>query len=124
VKYGKPHGASIERRVRSRTRTDIVHSELGEQRAIEHTCDGAILVELTVDVRGLVFDAQVANAPSEHLHERALLPIVRRCVVSLKDAGCHSTMVTTHRGLLPATTTNSPGSRYPWLRRHGSMACL
>ena len=127
MKCGKRRGASSARQVRERPRrlrTDVVAVELGELRTVQHAGDRAILPQLTIDVCGLVFDSKVANASSEHPDERALMPIVRCCIMSLEDARRYGARNAAHDGLRPVTTTNSPGMRYPWLRRHGSIACL
>jgi hypothetical protein len=102
-------------------RAELLESHLGEQRAVEHARDGAIPVELAVDVGGDLVDPEVANTSHEHLNERALVPAVRRRLVSLENAGCHGTSIAFHlepheltvatTGAVPATMTNSPGMR-------------
>src|SRR5688572_8094306 len=104
-------GLERRRRRNNRLQTDVGPGEPGEQRAVEHACDRTILVQLTLDASGLVFDAQLANAPRQHLDERALMPTEHRALVSLKNTGCHCAMIAAHFCLLPATTTNSPGIR-------------
>jgi hypothetical protein len=92
-------------------RTDVVPGELREQRAVEHARDRTILLQLTVDARRFVFDAELVNAPCKHLDQRALMPAERRALVSLKNTRSHCAMIAAHFRLLPPTTTNSPGIR-------------
>jgi hypothetical protein len=58
-------------------RPQIEERELGDERATEHACDGAVPVELAVDVGRVVFDPQVAPPSDQHLHERAVVLLSR-----------------------------------------------
>src|SRR4051794_10016310 len=107
ARCGKPRVASTGKRARDQ----IVQSDLGQQRATEHARQRTILVELSIDVGRRVFDACSANPPREHLHQRALVPIMTGCWMTLKHARCYGLPLAAHVGLLPTTMTNSPGIR-------------
>src|ERR1043165_380761 len=95
ARCGKPLVASNGRRALDQ----IVQSELRQHRATQYTCQRTILVELSIDVSRRVFDLPIANAACEDLDERALMPIVPRCCMTLKHARCYRLPLAAHVGL-------------------------
>ena len=85
-------------------------ADVGKRWAGQYTRQRTISVELTVDMRGAVFHSKIADPSLEHLHERALVAIMSCRRMTLKYARRDGAS-TVHTGLLPATITNSPGSR-------------
>jgi hypothetical protein len=71
----------------------IPRRELGDERAIEHARDGAILVELTLDLLGCVCNPRILGPSNERLHERASLSIVFGRFVSAKHTRGDRTLI-------------------------------
>jgi hypothetical protein len=71
----------------------VMHREPGDERAVEHACDGAIAVELTLDVRRCVCNSKFVHASNQQLYERAAVPIVLRRLVFAKHTRCDRTLI-------------------------------